>query len=47
MKKISILGCGWLGFPLAKALLEKVPHQWSTTSPDKISILEKAGIHPF
>jgi 3-hydroxyisobutyrate dehydrogenase-like beta-hydroxyacid dehydrogenase len=23
MKKISILGCGWLGFPLAKALLKE------------------------
>jgi 3-hydroxyisobutyrate dehydrogenase-like beta-hydroxyacid dehydrogenase len=22
MTKISILGCGWLGFPLAKALLK-------------------------
>jgi UDP-N-acetyl-D-mannosaminuronate dehydrogenase len=23
MKQISILGCGWLGLPLAKALLQK------------------------
>jgi nucleoside-diphosphate-sugar epimerase len=48
MKNISILGCGWLGFPLAKALVEKgTPINGSTTSPDKISILEKVGIHPF
>jgi nucleoside-diphosphate-sugar epimerase len=48
MKKISVLGCGWLGFPLAKALLEKKFRvNGSTTSADKISQLEKAGIHPF
>lgn len=48
MKKISILGCGWLGFPLATALLEKeFQVNGSTTSTDKISKLEKAGIHPF
>ena len=48
MTKISILGCGWLGLPLAKALLGK--GFWvngSTTSEDKLSILEKAGITPF
>lgn len=48
MKNISILGCGWLGFPLAKALLEKeFQINGSTTSSDKISKLEKAGINPF
>ncbi|MEZ7499260.1 SDR family NAD(P)-dependent oxidoreductase [Flavobacterium sp. Arc3] len=48
MKKISVLGCGWLGFPLAKALLEKKFRvNGSTTSADKISKLENVGIHPF
>ena len=48
MTKISILGCGWLGFPLAKALLEKnFSVKGSTTSMDKLSILENEGISPF
>lgn len=48
MKNISILGCGWLGFPLAKALLETgFQVNGSTTSTAKISKLEKTGIHPF
>jgi nucleoside-diphosphate-sugar epimerase len=48
MTKISILGCGWLGLPLAKALLEKeFSVNGSTTSTEKLSILENAGISPF
>lgn len=48
MKKISILGCGWLGLPLAKSLLEQgFLVKGSTTSLEKISILEKAGITSF
>lgn len=48
MKQISILGCGWLGLPLAKSLLEKgFSINGSTTSVEKIAILEKAGIHSF
>ena len=48
MKKISILGCGWLGFPLAKALLENgFTVNGSTTSTEKISTLKNAGISPF
>jgi len=48
MKQISILGCGWLGLPLAKSLLEKgFSVNGSTTSVEKIAILENAGIHPF
>lgn len=48
MKKISILGCGWLGFPLACHLQNK-GHQikGSTTSGDKIAILAKNHITPF
>ncbi len=48
MQKISILGCGWFGLPLAEAL---VGLGWfvkgSTTSADKIAILKEAGIDPF
>lgn len=48
MKQISILGCGWLGLPLAKSLLEKgFSVNGSTTSLEKITVLEKAGISPF
>lgn len=48
MKQISILGCGWLGFPLAKSLLQKEFRVYgSTTSVEKISLLENTGITPF
>lgn len=48
MRKISILGCGWLGLPLAKTLLEKgFSINGSTTSHDKITVLREAGINPF
>ncbi|MFM9826155.1 SDR family oxidoreductase [Flavobacterium sp.] len=48
MKQISILGCGWLGLPLAKGLIEKgFSVKGSTTSTDKLSILENAGIQPY
>jgi len=47
MKNISILGCGWLGLPLAKSLLDKgFLVKGSTTSLEKISILESTGIFP-
>lgn len=48
MKQISILGCGWLGLPLAKALIEKnIKVKGSTTSVEKLSVLENTGIQPF
>lgn len=48
MKKISILGCGWLGLPLAKTLIEKGHSvNGSTTSENKLSILENVGVNPF
>ena len=48
MPQISILGCGWLGLPLAKTLLEKgFSVNGSTTSENKLSILEYSGIKPF
>jgi nucleoside-diphosphate-sugar epimerase len=48
MKQISILGCGWLGLPLAKALLAKgFSVKGSTTSEDKMAVLESKGITPY
>lgn len=48
MKQISILGCGWLGLPLAEVLLSKeFVIKGSTTSEQKRSILENARIKPF
>ena len=48
MKKISILGCGWLGLPLAKRLITKgFEIKGSTTSDEKLEVLENAGITPF
>lgn len=48
MKNISILGCGWLGLPLAKTFIEKGHSvNGSTTSESKLQILENAGINPF
>lgn len=48
MMQISILGCGWLGLPLAQSLLEKgFSVKGSTTSLEKISVLQNSGIQPF
>jgi nucleoside-diphosphate-sugar epimerase len=48
MAQISILGCGWLGLPLAQALLKKgFTVNGSTTSVEKLPVLENAGIKPF
>ncbi len=46
--KISILGCGWLGLPLGKFLVEKGHAvKGSTTSAEKIPLLSNGGIEPF
>jgi hypothetical protein len=46
--QVSILGCGWLGIPLAQSLLVKgYAIKGSTTSPAKLEILDTAGIKPF
>ena len=46
--KISILGCGWLGFPLAQKLIETgYEVKGSTTSENKIDILQSNKIEPF
>lgn len=45
---ISILGCGWLGFPLAEHFNEKgYLVRGSTTTKDKIQLLEQSGIYPY
>lgn len=48
MSKISILGCGWLGLPLAQSLLTKNHElKTSTTSPEKIDNLKSLGLNPY
>lgn len=48
MIKIAILGCGWLGFPLAKQLIKQGYFvNGSTTNSDKINTFKNAGITPF
>ena len=47
-QQISILGCGWLGFPLAQKLIEKgFKVKGSTTSTVKKSLLEKERVNAF
>ena len=47
-KRSSILGCGWLGLPLAKSLLSKgYEVKGSTTSESKLEVLKNVGISPF
>lgn len=47
-KAIAIIGCGWLGFPLAEVLIKK---GWrihgSTTSEEKLDLLREVGVVPF
>jgi hypothetical protein len=47
-KNIGIIGCGWLGLPLAEEL-HKTGYQISgtTTSVEKITALKTKGIQPF
>lgn len=45
---ISILGCGWFGLSLAKDLLTKgCTVKGSTTSSEKLSLLNNVGIKPY
>ena len=47
-KQISILGCGWLGFDLAKSFIKNgFSINGSTTTPGKILAFENANIKPF
>lgn len=45
---VSILGCGWFGFPLAKQLVNAgYTVKGSTTTPAKLEEMRSAGINPF
>jgi nucleoside-diphosphate-sugar epimerase len=46
--RISIIGCGWLGLPLGKSLVD-AGHEvsGSTTRDNKLSQLKEAGIAPY
>ena len=47
-EKISIIGCGWLGMPLALSLINKgFEVSGSTTSTYKLVELKSNGIVPF
>lgn len=47
-QRISILGCGWLGFPLGRELLNNNHFvRGSTATKEKIPLLEEAGIEPY
>lgn len=46
-KVVAILGCGWLGIPLAEQLLENgYEVKGSTTTPEKLETLRLKGIDP-
>lgn len=48
MASVSILGCGWLGFPLAKKLIDQgFEVKGSTTTDSKIQELKESGINAF
>lgn len=48
MKKISVIGIGWLGFPAAVSFLKTGNKVFgSTTSSDKIELLNNSDISPF
>ncbi len=45
---VSILGCGWLGFPLACYLLKKgIPVKGAVTKLEKFEKLQQSGIQPY
>lgn len=44
---VSILGCGWLGRPLAQHLVDQGVHvRGSTTTPEKMEALRDDGVEP-
>jgi nucleoside-diphosphate-sugar epimerase len=48
MASVSILGCGWLGFPLAQKLIaESFKVKGSSTTLSKLEELQKARIEPY
>ncbi len=47
-KSASIIGCGWLGLPLANHLLQSgYQVKGSTTQTDKLNALQERGIEPY
>lgn len=47
---VSILGCGWLGLPLAQFLIKELPDvivKGSTTSQTKLPLMKQSGIESF
>ncbi len=47
-KAIGVMGCGWLGMPLARRLVEKGNIvRGSSTSKEKLRALEQLGIDPY
>ena len=48
IKQVSVIGCGWLGFPLGIALVNKgITVKGSTTSNEKLELLRENHIDPF
>ena len=48
IKTISILGCGWLGLPLAIDFVSKgITVKGSTTTKEKIAVLKSENIEPY
>lgn len=48
IKTIAILGCGWYGMPMAKALLKNgFKVKGSTTTASKLNLLANQGIEPY
>lgn len=48
VNSVSILGCGWLGFPLAQQLLQSAYRvKGSSTRQEMLSQFSEAGIQPF
>jgi len=48
MDKIGILGCGWLGFPLAEILInDGYVVKGTSTSPEKVLKLSKLGVKSY
>ena len=47
-KRITILGCGWLGLPLAEKLVQEgYSVKGSTTREEKLEALHDAGVEPW
>ncbi|HVY54259.1 MAG TPA: SDR family NAD(P)-dependent oxidoreductase, partial [Thermodesulfobacteriota bacterium] len=48
METVSILGCGWLGLPLAEFLIGKgYAVKGSTTTRSELDVMKSRGIEPF